>query len=88
MNPTTFPEQNHVFGLPPELEDSQCGRIAAHVREIASGSLDGSLEVIVAWTPSLEDLYRLSNGHPIFISFIGGMPPHRLSTSFEDACTK
>lgn len=83
MIPIAFPEANMVVGSPKELPGS-CLEIQAHARQIVGGIWDGSNQVIVAWQPSQDDISRIVNGHPIYLATIGNLPPHLLSTVFEN----
>lgn len=67
------------------MEEAQCKPIKAYAGPVDGGSLDGSLMVIVAWKPEPRDLERINRGEPIYISMIGGLAPHFLTTSFEEA---
>lgn len=85
MNPIEFPEANTIFGPPKELSESQCLRICAYVGEVKQGSVDGVGIAVVAWQPDARDINRIINGHPIFLTTLGGLPPHFLSTDFNSA---
>lgn len=85
MTPVKFPEANSRFGPPPNLTEEQCGTIHAYQGRVARGSVEGSLLVVVAWKPSEAELAALNAGAPIFLSCIGGLPPHFLCTSFAEA---
>ena len=85
MDPVTFPESNCKFGHPPDLAESQCLTIPAYRGKIVGGSVDGSDVVVVAWQPSPEELGQLAAGKPIFISMLGGLAPHFLTTDFNAA---
>lgn len=85
MIPIAFPEANMNFKAPDDLEESQCATIPAYRGKIAGGSVDGIDVVVVAWLPSSEDLRRLAQGEPIFLSVVGGLPPHFLTTDFYTA---
>lgn len=85
MMPTDFPESNKVFGPPADLVDSQCARIAAYVGENKTGSCDGMPCVVVAWKPTALDLEALNAGANIFLTVLGGLPPHFLTTNFTEA---
>ena len=47
-----------------------------------SGNLDGAAYITVAWMPDAEDLAKLNAGNPIFLSCIGGLPPHLVTSEF------
>lgn len=83
MTPIHFPEANTRFGPPAGYDESQVATIHVHQRIIEGGSCDGWNQVIAAWQPSPEDLERINAGGPIFISMVGGLAPHFLSTDFE-----
>lgn len=85
MTPIQFPEANRMFGPPPDLDESQCGRLFGFVGEINRGNLDGSIVTVTAWEPSPEERQAIADGRPIFVSFVGGLPPHFLTTSFQEA---
>lgn len=85
MTPVNFPQANAVFGAPPDLEDSQCERIPVFVGEVERGSVEGSRIIVAAWMPDEMDRQRISAGEPIFISVLGGLPPHFLTTEFASA---
>ena len=85
MNPTDFPESNILFGPPGDLVESQCMTIFAYACTVVGGSVDGSKLVVTAWLPTAEELLQLNAGKPIFISFLGGLPPHFLTTEFSQA---
>lgn len=85
MIPIKFPEANTTFGPPSDLEESQCMSIQAHVARVHGGSVDGATVVVVAWKPDAHDIHMLEAGHPIYISMMGGLVPHFLTTRFQDA---
>lgn len=85
MIPTNFPEANKQFCAPPDLDESQVMTIPAYLGAIERGSMEGAPIVVVAWRPHQADLERLAAGQPIFLSVVGGLPPHFLTTSFEEA---
>jgi hypothetical protein len=84
MTPFKFPESNVAFGPPADLEESQVLTIHGW-RGHAGGSCDGIELVVVAHLPTPEDLARLNAGEPIFISMLGGLAPHFLTTRFVEA---
>lgn len=85
MNPIEFPQANVRYGPPPDLEESQCMTIPAYKGTVEGGSVDGCEQVVVAWKPTEHDVERIKNGELIFISMIGSLAPHFLTTSFEEA---
>jgi hypothetical protein len=85
MSPTKFDQANVRFGPPPELSDSQCLTIYGYSGTIAGGNLDGSPVVVTAWKPAPEDIVRIQAGEPVYLTFIGGLPPHMASTDFNQA---
>ncbi len=82
MNPTNFPEANAVFGTPKDLAPSQCRAIPAFRGTVDGGSVDGLVFVVVAWQPTPEEIEDIKNGKPVFISMVGGLAPHYLTTDF------
>lgn len=85
MNPVQFPQANTRFGPPEDLEESQCRNIHAFAGEIRGGSIDGSLIVITAWKPTEEEIEQLKRGGYVYLTVIGGLPPHCLTTDFKSA---
>lgn len=85
MTATHFPQSNIVYGPPKGLDESQVASIHAYETEVQRGNLDGVKLTITAWQPSNRELNDLLLGRPVFLSFIGGLPPHYVCTSFEDA---
>jgi hypothetical protein len=85
MTPVEFEQANKVFTPPQGLDSSQCSPINAFVGQAEGGSCDGILIVVTAWKPSEEEIDDLMNGQPVFLTFVGGLPPHTVSTQFERA---
>lgn len=85
MNAIAFPESNRKFKPPTGYADSQVGTIPAYVGEIKAGACEGAGCVVVAWKPSEADLKILNEGGAIYLTTLGGLPAHMLSTSFENA---
>lgn len=85
MTPTPFPEANANFGPPSDLEESQCATVRAYFGTIERGSLEGSKIVVVAHLPTADELADIMAGKPIFLSMLGGLAPHFLTTNFQSA---
>lgn len=86
MTPFKFSECNTLFGPPKGFEESQIGKIYACRGKSREGNLDGADFTVVAWQPSEEELARIKEGGPIFLTILWDtLPPHFLSASFEDA---
>lgn len=85
MNPVNFPESNARFGPPSDLTEEQCKTIFAFMSEVTGGSVDGANMVVTAWKPTPEELEELNAGNPVFLSCLGGLPPHYLTTNFQNA---
>lgn len=85
MIPVNFPQANIKFCPPIDLDESQCFTIHGFRSQVQGGSVDGAALCVTAWTPSPEELAVINEGRPIFLTFLGGIPPHFLSTSFEAA---
>jgi hypothetical protein len=43
--------------------------------------------VVVAWKPTAEELAALNAGAPVFLTTLGGLPPHFITTDFAAATT-
>jgi len=52
---------------------------------INGGSMDGSFVVVTAWQPNAEEIKLINEGKPIFLTFVGGLPPHYPSMDFISA---
>ena len=85
MTPVKFPESNAHFGPPPDLEESQCKTIHAHIGQVERGSCEGATLVVTAWKPDERELAALNAGQPVFLSCLGGLPPHFITTNFAEA---
>ena len=82
MNPAHFPEANIKLKSPPDMEGS-CMEIAAWSGQIMNGMWDGTQAFVTCWEPTPEELEDLNNGGKVYLSVMGGMPPHNLSTIFQ-----
>jgi hypothetical protein len=85
MTPTDFPQANATFSAPKDMHEEQVHAVRAHVGRVTGGSCDGAQMVVTAWFPDALDIVRLQQGGPIYITFLGGLPPHVPTTSFEEA---
>ena len=85
MSPVEFKEVNAKYKAPEGLAESQVMTIPAFRGDIVGGSMDGEAMVVVAWKPDGLEISRLLAGEPVYLSVIGGLPPHFLSTSFQEA---
>jgi len=86
MTPVNFPEANTRFGPPVDLEESQCMTIPAYLGSVNNQDcVDGANVIVVAWKPSQEELNILMLGGSIYLSVLGGLPPHFLCTDFVTA---
>lgn len=84
MQPINFPEANATFGPPKDME-GRCDNIKAFCGHVEGGSNDGQKIVVTAWKPNTAEMEQLKRGQPIFISFVGGLPPHFVTTTFNQA---
>lgn len=85
MTPFEFPQANRFYGSPPDLDEQQVRTIKAYAGVVEGGSLDGVPVVITAWNPSPDEIEKLLAGEPIYLSFLGGLPPHMVTMEFETA---
>ena len=85
MIPVDFEECNVVFGPPKGFEESQVRTIKACAHTALGGPMDGVQMVTVAWMPTPEERQRLAEGGPVFVTMCGGLAPHFLTTSLEEA---
>lgn len=85
MTPTTFEQANCKFGTPEGLDESQVMTIHAYRGPVVGGSVDGAQLVVTAWKPTEAEIEVMKAGAPVFLSVLGGLPPHFLTTDFEQA---
>jgi hypothetical protein len=85
MDPVTFPEANCTFGPPPGMSECQVATIRMYQGEVERGSVEGAPLFVAAWKPTIDELDRLVKGDPIYLTFLGGVPPHYLSMDFQTA---
>lgn len=85
MRPASFPEANSRFHPPADLDESQCGTIHAYQGSIQRGSCEGAHLVVTAWQPDDRERAAIAAGAPVFLSCVGGLPPHFLTTNFAEA---
>jgi len=52
---------------------------------IDGGSLDGMIQIVVAWVSDAVELARLNAGAPVYLTVLGPLPAHMLSTDFQTA---
>lgn len=82
MTPTTFPEANLIITPPDGIPESLVKPIAAFQGQFNGGGFDGATKTVVAWQPSPEERGRLIAGASVFVTFIGAIPVHHVSTVF------
>lgn len=85
MSPIHFPQATTPFKAPEDLDESQVATVHSYVGIIKGGNLDGHPIVVTAWQPNAQDLERINAGGPVFLTTLGGLPPHMLATTFQDA---
>lgn len=67
------------------MDESQVLTIDAHTGIVKGGNIDGAQFVVVCWQPNAEEIERIKAGQPIYISMLGGLAPHFLTTDFKQA---
>lgn len=67
------------------MTKEQVKPIPARVHEVKEGPNDGQLAITIAWFPSAKELEDITRGCPIFVTMFGGLAPHCLTTSLEEA---
>lgn len=85
MTPITFPQCNTALKPPAGVDESQVMVIPGYAATIQGGNCDGFPVTVTAWQPTPDDIKRISEGKPIFLSFIGTIPPHFPTTRFSFA---
>lgn len=85
MTPVRFAEANAIFGPPEGMTEHQVRRVPGYIGETLVGSCDGMKLVIVAHLPDERDKAAIAAGAPIFLTMVGGLAPHFLSTNFAEA---
>jgi hypothetical protein len=85
MTPAKFPEANVQYGACEGFTESQIAMIPAYKGEAMAGSCDGAPCIISAWKPTERELAVLNSGGLVFLTVLGELPPHCLTTSFFEA---
>lgn len=85
MTPAKPPITNCVFTAPEDLDVSQVESIHAYRESIPTGNLEGATFIVVAWKPSPAELQELNEGGLIYLSCLGSLPPHFITTNFGQA---
>ena len=85
MRPVWFQEVNCKFTAPPDMDEVQVRTVDAYRGTIERGSVEGSPVVVVAWKPTPAEAQEIADGKPIFLSILGNLPPHFLTTDFHSA---
>ena len=67
-----------VFNAPEGMEDS------VEACEAVIDDTTGEIQVHVAWQPDEVDLARLAHGGTVWLTCIGGLPPHLLEVRGGD----
>jgi hypothetical protein len=82
MIPATFAGSNCTFKAPSDMDETQVLSIDGFLGSIGGGNLDGSQFVVVAWKPTPEELAELNQGGLVYLSMLGGLAPHFITTDF------
>lgn len=61
--------------------------IRAYMGHVKGGVHDGEKLVVTAWKPNEAEIQAIKDGRPIFIAFLGGLPPHYVATNFQQAAS-
>jgi hypothetical protein len=86
MTPVEFPQANTHYTPPHGMTEGQVATVHAWAGEVARGPCEGAPVIVIAWRPTQEELVNIVSGAPIYLSIMGAsLPPHMLSTTFEDA---
>ena len=82
MSPIRFKESNASIKPPDYLTEDQCETVYAHCGQIDGGNMDGSATYTVAWLPGDAERERIASGECIYLTCLGGLPPHFLTVGF------
>jgi hypothetical protein len=86
VKPGKLPVATARFSAPDGLDETQVAPIEAFLETVPSGNnLEGASMVVVAWKPSPEEIQDLIDGGQIYLSCLGGLPAHFLTTKFKEA---
>lgn len=85
MIASDFPEANGTIKPPTGYAESQVMPLRIFMGEVERGAVEGAKICVSCWRPTVEELAALVSGAPLFISFLGGMPPHYPATNFHEA---
>ena len=87
MNPAIFPESNMRHCSPKGMDEAHVKTIPSCRATVNGGVWDGSDVVVVAWQPTEAELKELNAGGRVYLTMMGGLPAHFVSTSFKEATT-
>lgn len=86
MRAVEFPQANANFRPPEGYAESQVRTVPAYQSTVARGSCEGVPIVVVAWKLEVADIEKLTqNGAIIYLSCLGGLQPHFMTCTFEEA---
>lgn len=85
MKAVNFPQANITIGPPSELDESQCRTIRALAGTVETGSIEGSQFIIVCHEPTPEERLNIAAGANIYLTMLGGLSPHFLTTTIGEA---
>lgn len=85
MNCVPFAEANTLYGPPLGMTEEQVKTVHCWEGYAGRGSCDGSKMVVTAWKPRPDELAALNAGEPVFLTVLGGLPPHFITTNFAEA---
>ena len=85
MTPVDFKEGNKIFGPPEGFTEGQVKPVRAYHGTVRTGSCEGAPCVVVAYQPDAYERQIIADGGSVFMTVLGGLPPHMLTTSFAQA---
>lgn len=85
MTPVKFIDANSKFVAPEGYEESQVATISAYVGQAMRGSCEGAKLIVVAWKLDEDELSFLQENKIMYLTMLGGLAPHYLSLTFEQA---
>jgi hypothetical protein len=85
MKNVEFSEANRTIGAPAGFEETQVQPARVYCGIAEGGSCDGVPISVVAWQPTPEEILNIIGGGPIYVTMMGGVAPHFVTTSFDQA---
>lgn len=85
MIPQEFEQSNVILGPPKGLNETHVKSLPMFRGETKQGPFEGGEFFVSVWKPTPLELEQLVEGGFVYLTMLGNVPPHVLTTSFEAA---